>query len=182
MEDSHAAFWAGEYAVLRPEEQLRAIYQQHADIRAELKPYSLMPKNMPSFGGRRVKILNVLYYHFGWVLYEFEGLPGYWPEASIIDQQFLIKDGDAFNDPASETYLASSSADGEFVEIRHVISRRLYCSLRSAHVAQMTVNVNRVASLRSRFMFSKRYNFDGVESDEADDRLTSRDGCAPDDL
>ena len=162
MENSHAAFLADEYVLIRGESELLAVQQKHVPSPQQvLGLHTVMPTNMSDYAGQRVRIKSVSYYHFGWVLYEFDGLPGYWPEETVMDQQFAMED-DPFNQPANLTYVAVASENGEFAEVRH-LDGRLFCTLRAHDVNRMVNDINRVAKLRSRPSFAFRYNFDGVE-------------------
>ena len=162
MENSHAAFLAGEYALIRGESELLAVQQKHVPSPQQvLGLHTVMPTNMGDYAGQRVRIKSVSYYHFGWVLYEFDGLPGHWPEETVMDQQFA-EDDDPFNQPANLTYIAVPSKNNEFAEIRH-LDGRLFCTLRAHDVDTLVTDINRVAKLRSRPSFAFRYNFDGVE-------------------
>ncbi len=106
------------------------------------------PENMVEFAGQRVRITGVSYCHFGWVLYELDGLPSHWPEAAILDQQFAEGD-DQLKQPAYLTYVAAPSEDDNFVDIRHV-DGRLFCAIRARDVDALVNDINRVAKLRSR--------------------------------
>ncbi len=164
MENYHSAFLPGEYARIQPVYVLEQIQLKHFGEPGQLGLHTVMPPNMVVFAGHRALITSRSYYHFGWVLYELEGLPGHWPEAALIDQQ-IGEDDKPYNQPACLTYVAVKSDDGEFVDICSHDGRR-FCSFRR-HDAEASANdINRVARLRTRALFSSRYEFDGVEYDE----------------
>ena len=119
---------------------------------------------MAKFADHRVRIKSRSYYHFGWVLYELDGLPGHWPEAALIDQQMCEND-DPRTQPASLTHIAVKSDDGQFVNICTHDGRR-FCSFRRHDADASVDDINRVAKLRTRISFSFRYEFDGVEYDD----------------
>lgn len=162
MENSHSAFLAGEHALIRGKSELLAVQAKHVPLPQQvLGLHTVMPTNMSNYAGQNLRIKNVSYYHFGWVLYEFDGLPGHWPEEAVMDP-LLARDDEPFNKPAKFIYVAVPSESKEFAEIRH-LDGRLFCSLRSNDAITLANNINRVARLRSQHSFAFRYNFDGVE-------------------
>lgn len=165
MENSHAAFLTNEYVLIRGEAELLAVQDKHRPSpQLVLGLHTVMPDNMSDYAGQRVRITGISYYHLGWVLYELDGLPGYWPEEAVTDPQFL-EGYEPCNRAASLTYVAMPSEGLEFAEIRHS-DGRLFCVLRARNVDAMVSDINRVAQRRSRASFAFRYNFDGVESFE----------------
>ena len=164
MENSHSAFLPGEYVRLQTRSILAELQLKHTGNPSQLGLHTVVPPNMAEHAGQRVLITSRSYYHFGWVLYELDGLPGHWPEAALIDQQ-MLEDDLPYNQPANLTYVAVKSDDGEFVEIRSHDGRR-FSSFRRHDADSSVDDINRVAKLRTRASFSFRYEFDGVEYDE----------------
>ena len=162
MENYHSAFLPGEYVLIQSEAALEQIQQIHKGEPSQLGLHTVMPANLTAFAGQRALITGRSYYHFGWALYELGGLPGYWPEAALIDQE--LGDPEAADDLlAARTYVAQKSGDGKFVEICSRDGER-FCSLRKRDVDEAVADINRVAGLRSRSSFAQRYEFDGIES------------------
>lgn len=164
MENYHSAFLPGEYARLQSRSLLEQLQRKHTGNPHQLGLHTVVPPNMADFAEQRVLITGRSYYHFGWVLYELDGLLGHWPEAALIDQQ-MLDDDDPHNQPANLTYIAVKSDDGEFVDIRNRDGRQ-FCSFRRHDADASVDDINRVAKLRTRASFSFRYEFDGVEYDE----------------
>lgn len=165
MENYHSAFLPGEYARLQCRSALEQLQQKHTGEPTQLGLHTVVPPSMAEFADQRVLITGRSYYHFGWVLYELNGLPGHWPEAALIDQQ-MCENGDPHNQPANLTYVAVKSDDGQFVDICTHDGRR-YCSFRRHDADASVGDINRVAKLRTRTSFSFRYEFDGVEYDDS---------------
>ncbi|HCS50749.1 hypothetical protein [Rubinisphaera sp.] len=164
MENYHSAFLPGEYARLQSRALLEQLQQKYTGDPSQFGLHTVVPPNMAEFADQRVRITGRSYYHFGWVLYELEGLPDCWPEAALVDQQ-LFKSDDPDNQPANLTYIAVKSDDGQFVDICTRDGVR-YCSYRRHDVDASVKDINRVAKLRTRSSFSSRYEFDGVEYDD----------------
>lgn len=159
MENYHSAFLPGEYAILRSRSELEQIQTDWAA--------NIISSDMAAHANEQVLITGRSYFHCGYVLYNLDGLPGYWPEAAIRDQQ-LGENDEPENQPACATYVAVKSDDGKFVDIRHH-DGRLFCSFRRIDPDSAVADINRVANLRTRLSFALRYEFDGVESAEPDD-------------
>ena len=163
MENSHSAFLPGEHARLQSISHLEQLQQKHTGDPGQLGLHTVVPPNMAEYAERRVLITGRSYYHFGWVLYELDGLPGHWPEAALVDQQ-MCENADPHVQPANLTYIAVKSDDGKFVDICTRDGRR-FCSFRRHDADASVDDINRVATLRTRVSFSSRYEFDGVEYD-----------------
>ena len=164
MDNYHSAFLPGEHARLQSRSLLIKLNQKHNGTPEQLGLHNVITPDMAEHAGKRVLITGRSYYHMGWVLYELDGLTGYWPEAALIDQQMLDDDDPNFQ-PANLTYVAVKSDDGGFVDIRSSDGRR-FCSFRRYDADQSVDDVNRVAKLRTRVSFALRYGFDGVEHDD----------------
>ncbi|WP_124328537.1 hypothetical protein [Desulfonema ishimotonii] len=161
MENYHSAFLPGEYVKIRSQSELIRLQKQFGGDAENLGLHTVIPEDMASHADKRVKISNVSYYHFGWVLYELEELPRYWPEAAIVDQCFDKADV-SMNQPANLTYVAVKSEDNKFVNICDQ-KGQICCSMRKHDVGSAVNDINRVAALRSRIAFAHRYNFDDEE-------------------
>jgi hypothetical protein len=164
MQNYHSAFLPGEFARLQSKPALEQLQKKHSGDPSELGLHTVVPPNMADFSDQRVLITGRSYYHFGWVLYELDGLPGFWPEAALMDQQMCEND-DPHNQPANLTYVAVKSEDGQFVDICTHDGRR-FCSFRKHDTDASVEDINRVAKLRTRVSFAFRYEFDGVEYDD----------------
>jgi hypothetical protein len=161
MENYHSAFLPGEYVKLRDQNTLNKLQQRHSGDPATLGLHTVLPVNMAAHANKRVCVIGVSYYHFGWALYELHGLPDHWPEAAILDPSFDKLDSSS-SQPANLTYQAVETDDNGFVCICDM-EGRAYCTLRKHDVKRAVEDLNRVATLRSRVSFARRYNFDGVE-------------------
>ena len=171
MENGHPAFRAGECIRIAPLATLQEIDQQFAGEKEwALNPYSLFPNNMVDYAEQRLQIVAVSSYHLGIVLYELReigadtSISGHWVERTLVDQELQRADESPYFQPANQFYKIVKT--DETIEIRDNVGA-LYCALRKHNLESAFDDISRVASLRCAFSFSERYNFDGIEHQNA---------------
>ena len=174
MENGHPAFLAGEYVRVRSRAVLEEIEQQFGGEKDwKLNPHSLFAKNMADYAGLRLQIVAVSFYHLGIVLYELreiggDPIPGHWLEKTLVDQELERADEAPVFQVADRIYRIIKTI--ETIEIQDGAGI-VYCVLRKHNVDSAFDDISRVASLRCAISFSSRYNFDGIEYKDFQNRM-----------
>ena len=166
LENSHSAFTSGEIVQLRSSAELTEIESKFRGINATLNPASVFPRSLSPYGGKRVWITSVSYYHLGFVLYELkehdtnQHIVGFWPEQALVDQELSRGNESPIFRLANDVYMIKASGDMISIMDR---DGKTYCVLRKSNTESAVDDIRRVASIRCAFSFSGRYNFDGIE-------------------